>query len=206
MIMDGKYIIVFPHSVDKIERNVCYSVEQHILVMTKPESTSHHMLPYWAAFSTLPATQYPGSRSLSVLSGIFWAKQLIKQEENVCHGRKCGGGSDKTEYGRRFKPKVLSKVTFKIFQGQGLTHSSIKIALPPLFRYSTPLHDAVCCSRQEIVQILVERGANVNELDYKNTTPLKLAVRQGNTHMHTAVTCMSPLALSGMVRRILRSC
>merc|ERR1712128_411371 len=46
-------------------------------------------------------------------------------------------------------------------------------------RYSTPLHDAVCCGRQEIVKILVERGAKVNELDYKNMTPLKLAVRYG---------------------------
>merc|ERR1711942_113006 len=46
-------------------------------------------------------------------------------------------------------------------------------------RYSTPLHDAVCCGRQEVVQILVERGANVNELDYKNMTPLRLAVRYG---------------------------
>merc|ERR1712154_80364 len=46
-------------------------------------------------------------------------------------------------------------------------------------RYSTPLHDAVCCGRQEIVQILVERGAEVNELDYKNMTPLKLAIRYG---------------------------
>merc|ERR1712025_1052292 len=44
-------------------------------------------------------------------------------------------------------------------------------------RYSTPLHDAVCCGRQVIVSILVERGANVNELDYKNMTPLKLAIR-----------------------------
>jgi ankyrin repeat protein len=52
-------------------------------------------------------------------------------------------------------------------------------------RYSTPLHDAVCCGRQEIVQILVERGANVNELDYKNMTPLKLAVRWGHMHMHS---------------------
>merc|ERR1711910_130802 len=46
-------------------------------------------------------------------------------------------------------------------------------------RYSTPLHDAVCCGRQEVAQILVERGANVNELDYKNMTPLKLAIRYG---------------------------
>merc|ERR1711970_52024 len=46
-------------------------------------------------------------------------------------------------------------------------------------RYSTPLHDAVCCGRQEIAQILVEKGANVNELDYKNMTPLKLAIRYG---------------------------
>ena len=44
-------------------------------------------------------------------------------------------------------------------------------------RYSTPLHDAVCCGRQEIVKILLERGANVNETDYKNMTPLKLAIR-----------------------------
>merc|ERR1711887_282520 len=46
-------------------------------------------------------------------------------------------------------------------------------------RYSTPLHDAVCCGRSEIVSILVERGAQVNELDYKNMTPLKLAIRYG---------------------------
>ena len=45
------------------------------------------------------------------------------------------------------------------------------------FRYSTPLHDAVCCGRQEVVRILLERGAEVNEIDYKNMTPLKLAIR-----------------------------
>lgn len=44
-------------------------------------------------------------------------------------------------------------------------------------RYSTPLHDAVCCGRQEVVRILLERGANVNEIDYKDMTPLKLAIR-----------------------------
>merc|ERR1712215_186745 len=52
-------------------------------------------------------------------------------------------------------------------------------------RYSTPLHDAVCCGRQEIVQILVERGADVNELDYKNMTPLKLAIRYGQYDIET---------------------
>ena len=31
------------------------------------------------------------------------------------------------------------------------------------FRYSTPLHDAVACGRQEIAKILVERGANVRK-------------------------------------------
>ena len=46
-------------------------------------------------------------------------------------------------------------------------------------RYSTPLHDAVCCGRQQIVKILLEAGAHVNELDYKNATPLKLAIRYG---------------------------
>ena len=44
-------------------------------------------------------------------------------------------------------------------------------------RYSTPLHDAVCCGRQEVVRILLEAGAKVNELDYKNSTPLRLAIR-----------------------------
>ena len=44
-------------------------------------------------------------------------------------------------------------------------------------RYSTPLHDAVCCGRQEVVRILLERGADVNEIDYKDVTPLKLAIR-----------------------------
>ena len=29
-------------------------------------------------------------------------------------------------------------------------------------RYSTPLHDAVACGRQEIAKILIERGANVS--------------------------------------------
>ena len=44
-------------------------------------------------------------------------------------------------------------------------------------RYSTPLHDAVCCGRVDVAKFLVARGANVNELDYKNMTPLKLAKR-----------------------------
>ena len=57
--------------------------------------------------------------------------------------------------------------------------------VPYAFRYSTPLHDAVCCGRQEVVQILVERGANVNELDYKNMTPLRLAVRYANIILGT---------------------
>ena len=48
---------------------------------------------------------------------------------------------------------------------------------PPVWRFSTPLHDAVCCGRQEVVRVLLERGAEVNELDYKNYTPLRLARR-----------------------------
>merc|ERR1711970_759269 len=52
-------------------------------------------------------------------------------------------------------------------------------------RYSTPLHDAVCCGRGEIVSILVERGAQVNELDYKNMTPLKLAIRYGQEEIES---------------------
>merc|ERR1711970_628954 len=52
-------------------------------------------------------------------------------------------------------------------------------------RDSTPLHDAVCCGRQKIAQILVEKGANVNELDYKNMTPLKLAIRYGQEEIET---------------------
>lgn len=44
-------------------------------------------------------------------------------------------------------------------------------------RYSTPLHDAVACGRQEVVRILLERGADVNEIDYKDMTPLRLAIR-----------------------------
>ena len=38
----------------------------------------------------------------------------------------------------------------------------LNIMLLAVFRYSTTLHDAVCCGRQEIVKILVEGGANVN--------------------------------------------
>ena len=45
------------------------------------------------------------------------------------------------------------------------------------FRYSTPLHDAVCCGRQEVVRLLLEAGAEVDALDYKEATPLKLAIR-----------------------------
>ena len=30
-----------------------------------------------------------------------------------------------------------------------------------------------------MVKILLERGANVNEIDYKDMTPLKLAIRSG---------------------------
>eukprot|EP00092_Neocalanus_flemingeri_P052844 GFUD01061935.1.p1 GENE.GFUD01061935.1~~GFUD01061935.1.p1 ORF type:complete len:123 (-),score=43.48 GFUD01061935.1:78-446(-) len=52
-------------------------------------------------------------------------------------------------------------------------------------RYSTPLHDAICCGRQEVVSLLVERGANVNELDFKNMTPLKLAIRYGQEDIET---------------------
>ena len=44
-------------------------------------------------------------------------------------------------------------------------------------RFSTPLHDAVCCGRQEVVRLLLERGAEVNEVDYKLSTPLRLAIR-----------------------------
>ena len=50
------------------------------------------------------------------------------------------------------------------------THHSI-------FRYSTPLHDAVCCGRQEVVRLLLEAGARVDALDYKEATPLRLAIR-----------------------------
>jgi len=43
----------------------------------------------------------------------------------------------------------------------------------------------VCCGRQEVVRILLERGANVNELDYKNSTPLRLAIRYGQDEIET---------------------
>ena len=45
------------------------------------------------------------------------------------------------------------------------------------FRYSTPLHDSVCCGRQEVVRLLLEAGAPVDALDYKEATPLRLAIR-----------------------------
>jgi ankyrin repeat protein len=72
-----------------------------------------------------------------------------------------------------------------------------------IFRYSTPLHDAVCCGRQQVAQILVERGANVNELDYKNMTPLKLAVRSENLRVLMQFVMVG---FSDMVRKILRLC
>ena len=56
-----------------------------------------------------------------------------------------------------------------------------------LYRYSTPLHDAVCCGRQEVVRILLERGANVNEIDYKDVTPLKLAIRSDCFSLEAAI-------------------
>ncbi|XP_023323276.1 26S proteasome non-ATPase regulatory subunit 10 [Eurytemora carolleeae] len=55
-------------------------------------------------------------------------------------------------------------------------------------RYSTPLHDAVCCGREEVCKLLIERGANVNELDYKNMTPLKLAKRYGQDAIEVMLT------------------
>ena len=83
-------------------------------------------------------------------------------------------------YGGGCYSEILFKVNkfsnFQIIEGVGLSCME-NCKLFCISRYSTPLHDAVCCGRQEIVKILVERGANVNELDYKNMTPLKLAVR-----------------------------
>ena len=35
----------------------------------------------------------------------------------------------------------------------------------------------MCCGRQEVVRLLLERGAEVNEVDYKLSTPLRLAIR-----------------------------
>ncbi|CAB4067462.1 unnamed protein product [Lepeophtheirus salmonis] len=46
-------------------------------------------------------------------------------------------------------------------------------------RYSTPLHDATTCGRVDIAKLLIERGADVNALDYKGMTPLRLARRYG---------------------------
>jgi hypothetical protein len=84
-----------------------------------------------------------------------------------CPQRKFGILGFNTKYGRGC---LLEVVGLRLSCNENCLVLSI-------IRYSTPLHDAVCCGRQQIVQILVERGANVNELDYKNMTPLKLAVR-----------------------------
>ena len=59
------------------------------------------------------------------------------------------------------------KLTFKSFclQNLVLQLSVVFIFILSLFRcrYSTPLHDAVACGRQEIAKILIERGANVRK-------------------------------------------
>jgi len=66
----------------------------------------------------------------------------------------------------------LEEVTIRVNMGEDVNQKSYP-------RYSTPLHDAVCCGRVDVAKFLVARGANVNELDYKNMTPLKLAKRYG---------------------------
>merc|ERR1712156_1375513 len=46
-------------------------------------------------------------------------------------------------------------------------------------RYTTPLHDAIVCGRVEVARFLIKRGADVNAVDYKGSTPLRLAMRYG---------------------------
>ena len=109
-------------------------------------------------------------------------------------------------YGGGCYSEILFKVNkfsnFQIIEGVGL--SCIENSkLFCICKYSTPLHDAVCCGRQEIVKILVERGANVNELDYKSMNPLKLDVR---SEIWRCGEDFYIFCVSGTGKRILRLC
>jgi len=46
-------------------------------------------------------------------------------------------------------------------------------------RYSTPLHDATATGRTPVAKLLIERGADLNALDYKGQSPLRIARRYG---------------------------
>ena len=64
------------------------------------------------------------------------------------------------------QPSLLTKIPQDIIQAMYNVQCIIYIRIKAntlTFRYSTPLHDAVACGRQEIAKILVERGANVRK-------------------------------------------
>ena len=50
------------------------------------------------------------------------------------------------------------------------------------FRYQTALHRAVVADSQEMVELLINRGAEINKGDRDGVTPLALAVRYGINH------------------------
>ena len=96
-------------------------------------------------------------------------------------------------------------VNQKCYPRYSVLTCQVRLWLCDWLRYSTPLHDAVCCGRQEVVKILLDRGANVNEVDYKSMTPLKLAIRWGNTSSLTVRTVWVSLS-SGTARTTSRRC
>ena len=96
-------------------------------------------------------------------------------------------------------------VNQKCYPRYSVLTCQVRLWLCDWLRYSTPLHDAVCCGRQEVVKILLDRGANVNEVDYKSMTPLKLAIRWGNTSSLTVSSVWVSLS-SGTARTTSRRC
>ena len=56
-----------------------------------------------------------------------------------------------------------------------------KMTMISYFRYQTALHRAVLVDSQEMVELLISRGAEINKGDRDGVTPLALAVRYQNT-------------------------
>merc|ERR1712142_66067 len=59
-------------------------------------------------------------------------------------------------------------------------------SFPP--KYFTPIHTAISCNKEEIVQLLLDRGANVNLGDKDGVTPLALAASQNKTNIVRLLT------------------
>merc|ERR1711915_606664 len=73
------------------------------------------------------------------------------------------------------------EVTVRLNMGEDPNHS-----FPP--KYYTPIHTAISCNKEEIVRLLLDRGANVNLGDKDGVTPLALAASQNKTDIVRLLT------------------